>query len=160
VGGRSARGLEFSSTLNATEQLRLGINAAWTDAQFDTSTNLVTFAGNTPPNVPRVTANLWSSYSVANLPLDIGGSLRYVDDRFGDNANTVTLHAYTVADLYAAWSFANYRVTGRIFNVADEQYAPWSDIFYMQQTDPGFLYANQVLLGAPRAWELGVEATF
>ncbi|GAB5499792.1 MAG: TonB-dependent receptor [Pseudohongiellaceae bacterium] len=160
VGGRSARGLEFSSTLSATEQLRLGINAAWTDAQFDTSTNLVTFAGNTPPNVPRVTANLWSSYSVANLPLDIGGSLRYVDDRFGDNANTVTLHAYTVADLYAAWSFANYRVTGRIFNVADEQYAPWSDIFYMQQTDPGFLYANQVLLGAPRAWELGVEATF
>jgi len=160
VGGRSARGLEFSSTLIAADRWRLGINAAWTDAQFDTSTNFVTFAGNVPPNVPRLTANLWSSYSVADLPLDIGGSLRYVDDRFGDNANSVTLHAYTLADLYAAWTFANYRVTGRVFNVADEEYAPWSDIFYMQQADPGFLYANQVLLGAPRAWEVSIEATF
>lgn len=161
VGGRSAHGVEFSSTLQPTDQWRFGVNAAWTDAEFDSSVNFITFAGNTPPNVPEVTANLWTSYSrIANLPLDIGGSFRYVDDRHGDNANTVTLHNYNVIDLYASWSLGNYRFTGRIYNVTDEQYAPWSDIFYMQQNDPGFLYANQVLLGSPRTWEFSVEAAF
>lgn len=161
VGGRSSRGLEFSSTLRLTDQWRFGANAAWTDAQFDESTNFITFAGNTPPNVPKVTANIWSSYSrVADLPLDIGGAVRYVDDRFGDNANTVLLHDYMVLDLYASWSLGNYRFTGRVNNVTDEAYAPWSDIFYMQQNDPGFLYANQVLLGSPRTWEFSVQAAF
>lgn len=161
VGGRSARGLEFSSTLQFTDRWRFGGNAAWTDAQFDTSTNFITFAGNAPPNVPEVTANLWTSFSnVADLPLDIGGAVRYVDDRFGDNANTVTLHDYLVLDVYASWSLGNYRITGRVNNLLDEAYAPWSDVFYMQQNDPGFLYANQVLLGSPRTWELSIEAAF
>ena len=111
--------------------------------------------------MPEVTANIWTSYSrVANLPLDIGGSFRFVDDRYGDNANTVTLHNYSVVDLYASWSLGNYRFTGRIYNVTDEKSAPWSDIFYMQQNDPGFLYANQVLLGSPRTWEFSIEAAF
>lgn len=161
VGGRSARGLEIASTLRATDQWRLGANAAWTDAQFDSSVNFITFAGNTPPNVAQVTANLWTSYSqVAGLPLDLGGSIRYVDDRFGDNANTVTLHDYLITDLYASWSLQNYRITARLYNATDEDYSPWSDIFYMQQNDPGFLYANQVLLGAPRAWEISLDMAF
>jgi len=161
VGGRSARGLEFASTLRATDQWRFGANAAWTDAEFDSSTNFITFAGNTPPNVPEMTANLWTSFSrVAGLPLNIGGSVRYVDDRFGDNANTVTLHDYMVTDVYASWSLGNYRITGRLFNATDEEYSPWSDIFYMQQNDPSFIYANQVLIGAPRAWEISIEAAF
>jgi len=161
VGGRSARGLEFASTLRATDQWRFGANAAWTDAEFDSSTNFITFAGNTPPNVPEMTANLWTSFSrVAGLPLNIGGSVRYVDDRFGDNATTVTLHDYMVTDVYASWSLGNYRITGRLFNATDEEYSPWSDIFYMQQNDPSFIYANQVLIGAPRAWEISIEAAF
>jgi len=161
IGGRDSNGVEFSGTLSANDQWRLGANAAFTDAEFKRSTNFVNFAGNTPPNVPEWTANLWTSYSnIAGLPLEIGGSVRYIDDRFGDNANMVMLSNYTLLDLFAAWTGENYRVTARVNNVTDEVFASWSDIFYLGQTDPSFLYANQVMLGSPRTYELSLEISF
>jgi len=40
-----------------------------------------------------------TNYSeVAGLPFEIGGSVRYVDNRFGDNANQVNLSSYTLVD--------------------------------------------------------------
>ncbi len=161
VGGRDSSGIELSGTLRATDQWFLGANAAYTDAEFARSTNFVTFAGNTPPNVPEWTANLWTSFSrVAGMPLEIGGAIRYIDERFGDNANTVTMGNYTLIDLFAAWTEGRYRVTARINNLTDETYAPWSDVFYLQQVDPGFLYANQILLGSPRTVEVSLEVSF
>ena len=135
-----------------------GANASLIEAEFKRSTNFVTFAGNRPPNVADMTGNLWTSYSeVAGLPLEIGGSLQYIDDRFGDNANQVRLSSYTLVDLFAAWSAANYSITARINNLTDEIYVPWSDVFYLQQNDPSFLYANQILLASPRSFEIGLE---
>jgi iron complex outermembrane receptor protein len=159
VGGRASHGIEVSATLAASEQLQVGANAAYTDAEFSRSANFVSFAGNTPPNVPEWTANLWASYDLENLPLEIGASLRYVDDRFGDNANNITLKSYVLADVFAAWTHKNIRVSARANNVANEEYVSWSDVFYLGQTDPGFLYANQVLIGSPRTYELSIEAS-
>ena len=139
----------------------MGANASFIDAEFKRSTNFVTFAGNTPPNVAEVTGNLWTSYSqIAGLPLEIGGSVQYVDDRYGDNANQVSLSSYTLVDLFATWSGSNYNLTARVHNVTDEIYVPWSDVFYLQQNDPGFLYANQILLASPRMFELSMEFAF
>ena len=159
VGGRESRGIEMSGTVAATGQLKLGANAAYTDAEFSSSANFVNFAGNTPPNVPQWTANLWASYDIPNLPLEVGASVRFVDDRFGDNANNVTLKSYFLADVFAAWTHDNFRISARVNNVADEEYVSWSDVFYLGQTDPGFLYANQVLIGSPRTYELSIEAS-
>ena len=50
--------------------------------------------------------------------------------------------------------------SGMVQQPTDEIYAPWSDVFYLQQNDPGFLYANQILLGSPRTYEIGVEFQF
>ena len=161
VGGRDSSGIELSGTLRATEQWYFGANAAYTDAEFARSENFVTFAGNTPPNVPEWTANLWTSFSqVGGLPLEIGGAIRFVDERYGDNANTVIMGDYTLVDVFAAWSQDRYRVTARINNLTDEIYSPWSDVFYLQQVDPGFLYANQILLGSPRTYEISLEIDF
>ena len=161
IGGRDSSGVELSGNLQATDQWRVGANAAYTDAEFKRSTNFVTFAGNTPPNVPEWTASLWTSYSnIGGRPIEVGGSLRFVDERFGDNANTVRLGDYTTLDLFATWTRDNYRVTARVNNATDEIYAGWSDIFYLQQTDPGFLYANQLMLAAPRTYELSFDITF
>ena len=159
VGGRTSRGIELSGTLAATEKLKLGANAAYTDAEFSGSANFVDFAGNTPPNVPEWTANLWASYNIPNLPIEIGAAIRFVDDRFGDNANNVTLKSYFLADIFAAWTHNNVRVSARVNNVADEEYVSWADVFYLGQTDPGFLFANQVLLGSPRTYELSIEVS-
>jgi iron complex outermembrane receptor protein len=161
IGGRDSNGFEFSAAFRPSTQWQVGANAALIDAQFTRSTNFVTFAGNTPPNVAEVTANLWTSFSgIGGLPLEIGGALQYVDDRFGDNANQVVLSSYTLLDLFASWTASDYSVTARVTNVTDEIYAPWSDVFYLQQNDPGFLYANQIMLASPRMFEIGVEFTF
>ena len=161
IGGRDSSGVEFSAAFRPTSQWHVGANAAYTDAEFRRSTNFVTFAGNTPPNVAEVTGNLWASFSsIAGLPLEVGGSVQYVDDRFGDNANQVALSSYTLLNLFATWSAPRFNVTARVNNVTDEIYVPWSDVFYLQQNDPSFLYANQLMLAPPRMFELGVEFTF
>ena len=64
------------------------------------------------PNVPDTTANLWTSYQdIAGWPLELGGSVRYVGDRFANNANLITMKAYTTAGLYAAWTRDRLRLT-------------------------------------------------
>jgi len=161
VGGRESRGVELAASLQASEQWRIAANAAYTDAAFKRSANFDRFAGNTPPNVPEWTFNLWTSYrGIAGTPMEVGGALRFVSERFGDNANTVTLADYWIADGYAAWNGENYRVTARVTNLFDTDYVPWSDVFYLQQLDPGWPYANQLILGAPRTWELSLEYFF
>mgnify|MGYP006165227995 CR=1 FL=1 len=161
IGGRKSSGVEISATFSPTTQWQIGANAARTDAEFTPSSNFVNFARNTPPNVAEVTANLWTSISnVGGLPLEIGGSMQFVDDRFGDNANTVMLADYNLLNLFAAWHEADYSITARVNNVTDEIYSPWSDVFYVQQNDPSFLYANQILLSSPRTYEVGLEYRF
>lgn len=160
VGGRESNGLEVTATWAASEQLKFGVNAAQTKAEFSRSTNFQNFAGNTPPNVPERTANLWASYNFSDLPLTLGGAFRYVGDRFGDNANDVTLKSYSLIDAYASWKHSNLTISARVNNAADEEYVSWSDVFYLGQTDPSFIYANQLLLGAPRTFEVSIAASF
>ena len=160
VGGRESNGLEVTATWTASEQLKFGVNAAQTKAEFSRSTNFQNFAGNTPPNVPERTANLWASYNFSDLPLTLGGAFRYVGDRFGDNANDVTLKSYSLIDAYASWKHNNLTISARVNNAADEEYVSWSDVFYLGQTDPSFIYANQLLLGAPRTYEVSIAASF
>ncbi|MEQ9450978.1 MAG: TonB-dependent receptor [Pseudomonadales bacterium] len=160
VGGRESQGVEVSATWVVSEQLKLGANAAHTEAEFSRSTNFQNFAGNTPPNVPERTANLWTSYEFAAVPITLGAAFRYVDDRFADNANNVTLKSYSLMDVFATWKHRNITLSARVNNATDEEYVSWSDVFYLGQHDPSFIYANQVLLGAPRTYEVSIAASF
>jgi iron complex outermembrane recepter protein len=161
IGGISSRGVELAGTVQVTNQARLGANFALTDAEYRPSANFVRFAGNRPPNVPRTTANAWASYQdIAGLPIEVGGSARFVGDRFGSNANAVTLRRYTLLDAYAAWTRGRLRATARIDNLTNTAYASWADPFYLSQTDPSFLYANQIMLGAPRTFGVQVQVGF
>jgi len=161
LGGVASQGLEAASSIRLSAQARVGANFGYTDTQFRPSPNFQRFAGNRLPNVPTVTANLWASYQdIAGLPLEVGGSARYVGDRFANNANLITMKAYAVADVYAAWTRGRARVTARVDNLTDAVYASWSDPFYVSQVDPSFLYANQLMLGAPRTFSVMVQFGF
>ncbi|WP_444996448.1 TonB-dependent receptor [Aliikangiella sp. IMCC44359] len=158
VGGRTSNGFEFSLTMHPNDHWRFGANTAYTNAEFKKSANFELLAGNTPPNVAEWTANTWLSYhNIADLPLEIGSSLHYVGDRFGDNPNTVTMKSYWLTDLFAAWQFDNYRLSARVDNLLDEEYVQWSDVFYLHQNNPSFIYANQLMLGSPRTYRLMFE---
>ncbi len=161
IGGQDARGLEFALTGNLSDRWRLGVNAGYADAEFQRSANNLVNAGNTPPNVPEWTANAWTSVSnVGGLPLELGGGWRFVGDRYGDNRNRVAFHSYQLLDVYAAWVGDNYRITARVDNLTNEDYVSWSDVFYLGQTDPAFIYANQVMLGAPRNYSITMQWQF
>jgi len=161
VGGRRSEGIEISTSFMLTDDWRIGANAAYTDAVFKRSANFDSFAGNTAPNIPRITANLFTSVdNVASMPLELGVSVHHVDDRYGDNPNSVSLKAYTLTNVFAAYRADNYRVTARIDNLFDEDYASWSDLFYLHQDSPGFIYANQLMLGAPRSARLVLDYRF
>ena len=53
--------------------------------------------------------------NIAGFPLELGGGLRYVDDRFADSANSVTLKNYVLGIVYATVELSpNIALTGRV----------------------------------------------
>ena len=83
-----------------------------------------------------------------------------VGDRQANNANSITLNNYALADAYVAWTLDPVRITFNVDNLTDTAYASWSDIFYLGQTDPSFIYANQVMLGIPRTYSVMLHLRF
>lgn len=161
VGGRISNGVEVSLTMTPSEKWRFGANASYINAEFLGSANFVDLAGNTPPNVAEVTANTWLSFTnIAKTPLEVGFEWHHIGDRFGDNANTIKLKSYALFDIFASWKADSYRISFRVDNAFDEQYVPWSDVFYVHQDSPGFIYANQLMLGAPRTFRVSFETKF
>lgn len=151
-GRISSRGVELAAAWRATRELTLSGNVARLDAKFDTLIEAggVSRVGNTPPNVPVKTGNLWADYRLAGLPLAVGAALRGVGGAFTNNANTVRMNGYWLGDLYASWTAKPAVVTLRVRNVSDELYATWG----------GASANNQVVLGAPRTVELSARFDF
>ena len=132
-------------------------NAAFTHARF---VNFDVWTGNTPPDVAPVIINAGASYRYDHWrwPVEIGGSVRHVGNRYVFQDNATTMDAYTTADVYAFVDIPGgdvaipelktLRLTFRVRNLANVVYAQWAD--------PGL--PDQVLLGAPRTFEVGASA--
>ena len=147
IGQQSSDGFEFTFRVNPTDTLSIDLNAAFINAQYDEFfSSGVSLAGNTPRNVPETTANLWVNWAPLNQ-LQVGVGLRYVDSRFGNDANTQTLPSYTVFDASLNWSVSDTtEVILRARNLTDEK-----DYILSQYT------SDQWVFGDPRAYELSVR---
>ncbi|MBR0906177.1 TonB-dependent siderophore receptor [Bradyrhizobium liaoningense] len=154
AGRQESRGVELAASVRPIEPLRLWGNIAYVDARY-ADYNFVggSFSGNTPPNVPRIVANAGASWRFFTpWPVELGITGRHVGDRYNTDANVVTMKAYTVADVYAFVDIPRTvfnavdqaRLTFRVRNITDKRYAIWGDPFY----------PDQILLGAPRTYEL------
>ncbi|MFK4508685.1 iron complex outermembrane receptor protein [Bradyrhizobium daqingense] len=154
AGRQESKGVELAASVRPIEPLRLWANIAYVDARY-ADYNFVggSFSGNTPPNVPRIVANAGASYRLFTpWPVELGIIGRHVGDRYNTDANVVTMKAYTVADVYAfvdipktVFGAADQaRLAFRVRNITDKRYAIWGDPFY----------PDQILLGAPRTYEL------
>jgi iron complex outermembrane receptor protein len=154
AGREDSRGVEIAGAIRPTTPWKLWGNFAYVDARYaDYDFAGGSFSGNTPPNVPAIVANAGASYRFeTRLPVELGMSARYVGNRFNSDANTVIMDAYTVADAYVFVDVPKdffpavdqTRVTFRVRNLFDRRYAIWGDPFY----------PDQILLGAPRTYEL------
>ncbi|MBR1126801.1 TonB-dependent receptor [Bradyrhizobium iriomotense] len=154
AGREESKGVELAVAVRPIEPLRLWGNIAYVDARYaDYNFAGGSFSGNTPPNVPRIVANAGASYRFFTpWPVELGIVGRHVGDRYNTDANTVTMNAYTVGDVYAFVDIPKTvfnavdqaRLTFRVRNFTDKRYAIWGDPFY----------PDQILLGAPRTYEI------
>ena len=152
AGKQLSKGAEVSLAVRPTPAWNLWGNVAYTHARYaDYDFAGGSFSGKTPPNVPRIVANAGASYRFnTSTPLEVGGSVRHVGERFHSDANTVKLLAYTVGDAYASTEIGKAKLSFRVRNLSNEKYAIWSDPFY----------PDQILLGAPRSYEMTASMKF
>ncbi len=131
AGQQSSRGAEVSVAIQPTSRLNLSANAAYTDAQFDTTTfassEFVTIqAGKTPTNVPRWIANAGVNYQFAPKWTSAAW-VRHVSSRYADLANTLVMPEYTTLDLNVAYQLdRRQRLSIYVRNATDKTYATWS----------------------------------
>ena len=158
VGSKSSRGFEATGDARLTDHLIVNANLAYTDARYrsfsfvDGNGVLVQASGNRIPNAPKWVGNLWASYAnLFDLPLDLGGGLKHVGARAGNDANTLTLSAYTVANAYVTYRLRpNLALSFRVENLTDKAFAQAADIFY----------PSEVILGRPRYYQVDLSARF
>ena len=150
-GSQFSQGIELAAALTPWQNWRFEGNVTRLQAEFKdlnerVGAAAVSRAGNTPLDVPEVVANLWGHYRLGAWQASLG--LRHVGKRYANNANSLTLDAYTVADASLAWQLnrqTTLRLLGR--NLADKVYASRT-------------YNNQFILGEPRRVELVAEFKF
>lgn len=152
TGAQSSKGIELAAAWRATRQLSISGNYALVDAQFDSLREAggVSRAGNKPPNVPNRVANLWVDYKLSNAPVKVGMGLNHTGDAFSSNDNLVKINGRTTADAYADWDFKPGTLSLRVRNLTNKLYATWS----------GSSAANQVMIAAPRSFEVSFRTAF
>jgi iron complex outermembrane receptor protein len=161
AGEIHTKGVELSGAVKPIDDLKLWGNIAFTDAKYaNFILNGVDVAGNTPSNVAPVIVNAGASYRFSKWrwPVEFGGSVRHVGDRYLFDDDATTMLAYTTADLFAfvdipgkdlPWQgLDTMRLKFQVRNITNAVYAQWSDT----------TYPDQVLLGTPRTYELSASA--
>lgn len=150
IGQQSSDGLEATLELALGQGWQVSANAAWVRAEYDDFREAGgDRSGNRPTNVPRRTANLWLSKALSER-VQAGIGARYVDARYTDTANTVTLPSYTVVDANIGWQVqADVRLGLELNNLFDRQYAT-----------TGSSDGQQWYLGAPRSFFVTADYRF
>jgi iron complex outermembrane recepter protein len=155
IGSQTSRGVEATADIKLLPNWIVSANGAYTDSVYgtfvDPSTGLDA-SGQQPPDVPRWTANVWTSVrNIGGLPLEAGAGARFIGSRYGNQTNTLLLDSYTLLNFYASYRLpGNILLSARLNNATNKTYVNWADINY----------PNQVMLGAPRAYEVSLYSKF
>lgn len=155
IGEQTSRGVEVSGELKVAGNWTVIGSVTYTDAQYGSFVDPnygVNASGNRPANVPAWTGNLWTTVrNIAGVPLEAGGGVRYVGERFGNTANTLVLKPYATGIAYVTYEVnRNLSLTGRVNNLWNETFVQWADIYY----------PSQVQLGEPRRFEVSALVRF
>jgi iron complex outermembrane receptor protein len=157
AGEVHTRGVEIAGAVRPIENVKLWGNVAFTEAHYG---DFDVWSGNIPSNVAPVIINAGASYTFGNWrwPVEIGGSIRHVGQRYLFEDDLTAMLPYTTVDLFAFMDIPGrdlywqgldkMRIGFRVRNLTNATYAQFSD--------PG--YPDQVYLGAPRTFELSASA--
>lgn len=154
IGKARARGLELDVAAQIGRAVRLVGSYAYTDTQV--LEDAAGLQGNRLPDAARHQASLGvhatPGWRTDDLVWHVQGSLRYVGERAGDEANSFDLPAYTVADLGLGtqfdWDGTQLRLDLLLRNAFDKTYYPSAD------------GAMRLAVGEPRNFSVRLSATF
>ncbi|MEJ0003753.1 MAG: TonB-dependent siderophore receptor [Pararobbsia sp.] len=77
--------------------------------------------GNTPANVPRNSATLWTTYSLFHH-WEIGGGMNYMSERFAANNDRVSVGSFVRWDATVAYRQKHYDVRLNLLNLTNKYY--------------------------------------
>jgi iron complex outermembrane receptor protein len=148
---QSSKGIELTTNFKPIRDWTVSANASYTDSVYTAFTDPLSgssYDDVQPANIPRWTANVWTSWrNIGGVPLELGGGVRYIGKRPGNTSNTLILDNYALFNAYASYEVRpGVLVTARGNNLSNETFVQWADIFY----------PSNLILGQPRYWELGV----
>ncbi|MBA3595142.1 MAG: TonB-dependent siderophore receptor [Polaromonas sp.] len=150
-GQQSSRGIELSAAWRPTRQLTLAGNVAALRARFDTliEAGNVSRVGNVPTNVPERVMNLFATYKLESMPMELGAAVNRTGKMYTDTANTIQINGYTTADAWVSYRLKPALLTFRVRNLADKLYASYTG-----------RSTSQVLLAPGRTFEVAAKFDF
>ena len=122
-GGERNRGIELDIIGEILPGWNIAANYAYIDAKITEGEADV--EGNRPLNVPKNNVNLWTNYTIQSgslegLSFGLGGN--FVEDRFGNQANTLTLNDYFLVNAAIGYRRDNWRAVVNFRNLFDVDY--------------------------------------
>jgi iron complex outermembrane receptor protein len=122
TGGARVQGLELSGELELPYDFSANLAYSYMDSRI-TAANDGT-VGDKLMDVPHNSASLWLTKAIRVHDQDrltLGGGVRYIGDRFGDDANTLLLAANTQLDALARYDISHWRVSLNVRNLTDQR---------------------------------------
>lgn len=123
VGETRVQGIELSASGKITEKWQVFAGYTYMQArQIDGGALGKANDGNQLPNTPNNSASLWTTYQVTPK-FTIGGGAFYVDDVYGNVANTTMVDSYVRYDAMAAYKLTkNIDLQLNVQNLTNEVY--------------------------------------
>ena len=106
AGEQRVYGAELGVTGNITRQWMAFAAYTYLDSEILKS-NTPAEVGRELLNTPKHSLSLWTSYQF-HWKLDLGGGARFVDGRFGNNANTRRVESYWTLDAMASYPITSH----------------------------------------------------
>lgn len=128
IGAVEARGFETAIQANVTSGLKLIGALTYLDMEVTKATGGAfdgTPAGNTPIQVPDLTASLWADYSFQSDALEglsVAAGVRYVGKSWADRANTLQVPSAALVDAAIRYEKDNWAVALNVSNLFDKDY--------------------------------------
>jgi catecholate siderophore receptor len=107
---------------NVTSKWQLYGSYSFLDSEIVDDGPIAANDGHEFPNTPRNSVSLWTSYALSPK-VSVGGGATYVDERFGNVANTVSIPDYWRYDAMASFDVAKrVRVQVNVNNLTNTVY--------------------------------------
>lgn len=131
IGEVHSRGVELEATAELAQGWSVRAAYTYTDARQhgDARTVGPFLEGNRAANSPYHMASVWLDHDFGS-GLRAGGGLRYVGERYGDDANNYPLDSYTLVDLGASYERDNIVASLNVLNLTDKTYLASCSAFY------------------------------